>query len=427
MTDTVTSFLSKHRFPLPGEKRSIVDTLLADMRAGLSDPDKAYEDMIPTWMLPPADSPKNESVIVIDAGGTNFRSSLVTFSDCGTPSVSDFRKTSMPGVERELSKREFFDAIADNIDYLKNKASKIGFCFSYSMKITPDGDGIPNAFSKEIKAGEVVGCPVGATLKATLESRGWSKIDHIALINDTVAALLAGAAGVPEGVSYASYIGFILGTGMNAAYIQPEGSFDGRALKKQIVVCESGKAGGFARSDFDEAMDAKSQHKGEYQLEKCCSGAYLGPVALEMLHAAARDALVSEETAASLRALTSLTLIDADRFLYAPRKAGCIADCIKNEADRAVVYELLDALVDRSAWYAANILTACAVQSGEGKDASRPICMLCNGTTFFKTHHLRSRAEGYLEELLWRERGIFYEIVSKDDDITLGTAIAGLS
>ena len=68
---------------------------------------EASQDMIPTWDLPPAESPKNESVIVIDAGGTNFRSCLVTFDAEGNPEISELEKTSMPGIERELSKKEF--------------------------------------------------------------------------------------------------------------------------------------------------------------------------------------------------------------------------------------------------------------------------------------------------------------------------------
>lgn len=439
----------KNRFPLPDGERGIVNILLSDMNAGLKNLADSDEDMSLTWMLPPADPVKNERVIVIDAGGTNFRSCLVSFDAQGKAAISDFKKTVMPGVQREYSKTEFFEAIADNIDYLKNKASRIGFCFSYSMTITKDGDGIPNAFSKEIKAAEVVGCPVGSCLKAELEKRGW-KVDHIALLNDTVAALLAGAAGSEEGVEYSSYVGFILGTGMNGAYIQPEKDFglmeagEGltaqvsggyrragasliRHVERQIVVCESGKTAKFSRSVFDETLDKKSQHPGDYQLEKCCSGAYLGPLALEVLHAACDEKeLLSAQTALSMRSLEHLSLIEMDEFLYAPFKKGVLSECIQSDEDRSVVFELLDSLIDRCAWYAASILCACVVQGGGGRDASKPVCILCNGTTFYKTHHLKSRIEGYLNQLLWKERGLFYEIVSKEDDITLGTAIAGL-
>lgn len=428
MIESVTSFLTRHRFPLASSGRGIVDALRADMSAKFAGDASAWQDMTRTWLLPPEAPPKNERVIVIDAGGTNFRSCLVSFDADGRPTVSDFRKTAMPGVECELCKDDFFNTIADNIDYLKDKACRIGFCFSYSMTITEDGDGIPNAFSKEIKASEVVGCRVGATLAAVLRQRGWSGIEHIALLNDTVAALLAGAAGVDEGVHYSSFVGFILGTGMNGAYIQPQAHFGTRQVARQIVVCENGKFGGFTRSDFDKALDAKSQHPGDYQLEKCCSGAYLGALGLELLHTAATERLVSDGCAQNLLRLQQLSLRELDGFLHAPFCADtAVAVAPVAADDRAIVYELLDALIDRTAWYAANILTACVVQSQAGTDASRPVCLLCNGTTFHKTHKLRVRIESYLEQLLYRERGLAYEIVTKQDDITLGTAIAGLA
>ena len=135
----VSAFLGRHNFSPAGyDINTVIDGLLYDMKEGLKngtgnlDSMSAAQDMIPTWGMPPAESPKNETVIVIDAGGTNFRSCLVTFDAEGKPSISELEKTSMPGIERELSKKEFFDAIANNLEHLKNKASKIGFCFSYA-------------------------------------------------------------------------------------------------------------------------------------------------------------------------------------------------------------------------------------------------------------------------------------------------------
>ena len=158
MKEIVSAFLGRHGFSPAGyDINTVIDGLLYDMKEGLKngtgnlDSMSAAQDMIPTWGMPPAESPKNETVIVIDAGGTNFRSCLVTFDAEGNPSISELEKTSMPGIERELSKKEFFDAIANNLEHLKNKASKIGFCFSYAMRITPDGDGEVLHFSKEIK------------------------------------------------------------------------------------------------------------------------------------------------------------------------------------------------------------------------------------------------------------------------------------
>ena len=438
--EKILSFFLRHHFDVHVSVASLTESVLYDMRLGLfgSDScwcvkkgDSAGQDMIKTWMLPPNEKPRDKSVIVIDAGGTNFRSCLVTFDENGDYTISDFKKTSMPGIERELSKTEFFSQIADNIDYLKNKADRIGFCFSYAMRITEDGDGIPIAFSKEVKAQEVIGCPVGKTLAEELEKRGWNNMQKIALLNDTVSALLAGRIAARNGTAYSSYVGFILGTGINAAYIQPSFALgtDEVLVSKQIVVCEAGKCNKIARSDFDLALDKTTNCPDAYQLEKQCSGAYLGSLAYEVLTCAARDGLFTEKTCENLLALGSLCLIEVDSFLYAPfatDERATISKACTTDGDRELIYDILDILVDRCAKNAAAILSASCIQTGEGKSVLHPIGILCNGTTFFKTHKLRSKIERYLDVYLTESRGISYELLSLEDDITLGTAVAGL-
>ena len=90
---------------------------------------------------------------------------------------------------------------------------KIGFCFSYPAEATPDLDAKLNCWTKGIQAPEIVGQYVGSEL---MKRVGGGKI---AIVNDTVATLLAAKA--TEGdKTYSSYIGFILGTGTNAAYVE---------------------------------------------------------------------------------------------------------------------------------------------------------------------------------------------------------------
>ena len=429
----VSDFLRRHNFDENLSVKYLSERIFYDMNLGLfGGKEKAGEDMFKAWILPPDKKPKNKNVIVIDAGGTNFRSCLVSFDENGGFSISDFKKTKMPGVEKELSKKEFFNAIADNIEYLKNKSDRIGFCFSYAMQITKDGDGIPNAFSKEVKAPEVLGCPVGKTLAEVLHSRGWNKIKKIILLNDTEAALLAGKAAAKNGAEFSSYIGFILGTGINAAYIQPEAEIPGKKEKiaRQIVVCESGKCDKIPLSDFDKAMDEKCAVPKQYPLEKQCSGAYFGAVALEMLRFAAEEKFLSDECSSKIKNLEKLSLIEADEFLHSPFKSGTVSSlcetCAENDSDREKIYLMFDALVDRTAKNAAAILCACAKMTGEGKSCVHPIGILCNGTTFYKTHRLYERIVSHLENFLTKENGIYFEILTLENDITLGTAIAGL-
>ena len=416
----------KHNFVNHIDVLSLAQGILDDMRRGLAK-QTSDQDMIRTFSNPPKKSAANESVIVIDAGGTNFRSCLVTFDAAGVPTISDMEKTRMPGVERELSRKEFFEQFAVNLEHLKNKADRIGFCFSYPMEIQKDGDGILLGFSKEVKAPEVVGCKVGECLKAALAEHGWNTIKRITMCNDTVSALLAGAACAGETHRYSSYIGYILGTGMNAAYLQPKCN----EIDQQIIVCESGKYRSVVRSDFDIEFDKTTVKPGSFYLEKQCSGAYLGPVSTIILQTAAREGLFTQGVAKALLALSEpLTLIEMDKFLHGPFNKDCvlgkIACELATEQDLDTMYQLLDAVAERSARCSAAILTACAIQTGAGKNAANPICILCNGTTFYKTWMVKERTAAYLDEVLTNKLDIHWEIVSAENDITLGTAIAGL-
>ena len=427
MNKNVSAFLARHNFVNHVDIYTSALAILDDMQKGLRK-EEADQDMIRTFCNPPEHSASGKSVIVIDAGGTNFRSCLVSFDSDGKPSISEMEKTRMPGVEKELSKKEFFNQIAENLEHLKNKSDRIGFCFSYPMEIQEDGDGILLGFSKEVKAPEVVGSKIGECLKAALFEHGWSSIKRISLCNDTVAALLAGAACAEKGASYSSYIGYILGTGMNAAYIQPD--CDCCKIKRQIVVCESGKFKSVNRSDFDIDFDKTTVRPKTFYLEKLCSGAYLGPVSLIALQYAAKDGLFTDSVNKAILEIKSLSLIEMDAYLHEPFKKdnplGKIADELASEEDNDRLFQILNAIVERSARYAAAILIACAIQTGAGKNASRPVCILCDGTTFFKTYKIKNRVYGYLDEILTNQLGINWEIVSCDNDITLGAAISGL-
>ena len=273
-----------------------------------------------------------------------------------------------------------------------------------------------------------MGSKVGECLKAALAEHGWNTIKQVTMCNDTTSALLAGAATAGDTHRYSSYIGYILGTGMNAAYLQPD--CDCCGIAKQIIVCESGKFKNINRSDFDIEFDKTTVKPGSFFLEKQCSGAYLGPVSTIILQTAAKEGLFSAKMNEELLKLEPLTLIEMDKYLHSPYNKDCalgkLACEVATADDCDILFQLLDAVVERSARCSAAILTACAIQTGQGKNASNPICILCNGTTFYKTYKVRERTYGYLDQVLTNQLGIYWDIVSAENDITLGTAIAGL-
>jgi hexokinase len=196
------------------------DDFLLEMERGLQVKGQGTLAMIPTFVEADNTIPRGEKVIVLDAGGTNFRTCVVSFDDHLKPTIDSFHKSGMPGVKTEVSAKEFFSTLADQVEPLIGQSDRIGFCFSYAADITADHDGIPIVFSKEIKAPEVIGMPVGKSLLEELSRRGHDvSKKRVSVVNDTVATLLAGK--VATGVSpYDGYIGFILGTGTNTAYVE---------------------------------------------------------------------------------------------------------------------------------------------------------------------------------------------------------------
>lgn len=419
----VKKFLEAHGFFSDFDLKSLTNEVISDMNDGLSGKE-SYQDMFRTYFDPSSIVMQDKSVIVIDAGGTNFRTALVTFRQDGSSSISDFQKTRMPGTECELCKKDFFDKIAESIERFKDKYDEISFCFSYAMTITPDHDGILTNFSKEVKAPEVVGCAIGAELKKSLAAHGWSRIPRVILLNDAAAALIAGS-----GTSkYSSYIGMILGTGLNCAYLQPER--DEWNLKKQIIVCESAKFGGFVKSDFDILLDEKSLRPGTSPYEKLCAGAYLGQLALETIQAAAKEGVFSPAFSKSLAEREKLSLIEVSDFLeMSGADNGTFSNQFDDEGATAEdcknLFSIFDALVNRTAQLAAVLLAACVIQCGEGKTAEKPVCISCNGTTFFKTYKVVGRTKEYLAQIL-DGKNLHYEMLRDEADIAVGTAKAAL-
>ena len=170
--DKVQSFIEKYGLSAKSVNTDeILSLFRAEMKKGLKGASSLA--MIATYVSTDAEIKKGESVIVLDAGGTNFRTCLVTFDDNKNPIISDFQKTGMPGVKEEVSAKQFFSILADNVERLIDKSDRIGFCFSYAAEILENHDGIPLMFSKEIKAPEVVGMPIGENLLKELASRGY--------------------------------------------------------------------------------------------------------------------------------------------------------------------------------------------------------------------------------------------------------------
>lgn len=423
-------FLERHMLTASSvDADRTLDFILSEMEKGLAVENSSSLQMIPTYVSPDAEIVPGKSVIVMDAGGTNFRTCLVTFDDEKHPVISDFRKVGMPGVKEEVSAAEFYSILADNIERLIDKSDRIGFCFSYAASITEDHDGIPIVFSKEIKAPEVIGKPLGKNLLDELARRGHDvSKKKVAVVNDTVATLLAAKAERPDYAS--SYIGFILGTGTNTAYTEQNSRIGKIKLSegREIINVESGCLA-IELGDLDKEFVSGTKDPQKYWFEKKISGAYLGPFAAHVIEAAIKEGVLTSDFAERYRAIEPLNTTRMSHYLESCHNPEY--DLVKavgdNEEDAAALYKILKAIIERAGKLTAINLTAAVLRSGEGQNPRLPVVINADGTTFYKTAFLEFYTRLYLDELLEKKHGRYYEIVNIDNSPTLGAAIAGLA
>jgi hexokinase len=411
------------------EMHAILEQFDREMQAGLEGHPLSLP-MIPTYIEVSKKVPTQKAVIVLDAGGTNFRTSLVSFREDGTPVISDFKKTAMPGIKEEVSAKDFFRIFADEVERLIDKSDNIGFCFSYAARITPEHDGIPLMFSKEIKASEVLGKPLGKNLLDELARRGHDvSKKKVAVLNDTVATLLAGQA-ASQGKEYGGFIGFILGTGTNVAYDEENGNIkklQGLPEGRQIINVESGNFAARGGALDDEFFSTTKQ-PDQYHFEKMISGAYLGGQCELAIDHAIGEGILSKTFAERFNMVKPLSTTVMSNYLEMPfNKDYALVKCVDgNEDDALALWTIIDSLIAKAAKLTAANLTAAVMKSGLGKDPRRPVCINADGTTFYKTEFLKEYMEYYLHMYLQNECGRYAQLVRIDDSPTIGAAIAGL-
>lgn len=401
---------------------------LDEMEKGLNGESSSLA-MIPAYVGTDGTVLPEKAVAVIDAGGTNLRICLARFDGQGQIELSGFSKQPMPGRDHETTASEFYTVLVDALEPLKDKFEYIGFCFSYPATIMPDYDGRLLHWTKEIKIPELVGKHIGAGLLDALETRGMAGKKTV-ILNDTVAALLAGMA-QGQAFSASSYIGFILGTGTNTAYVERNdniGKLDGYlGVGSQVINVESGGFAGVPRGSFDLQLDARSENPAGHVFEKLISGVYMGPLTLELLQALASEGEFSNSGGAALSIMKDLSTIHIDNLAAGNgRDIDVLGSEVFTDADREIMKNVFAAVVDRAALLTAVNIAAAVVKSGLGQDADHPVCVNIDGSTYYKTYQLAEKAQAHLNVLL-ATRGLHIRCIQVDDAPVVGAAIAGLT
>ena len=425
---TPENFLRENDFVTAAEidRDALIASFVSEMEKGLAGEPSSLP-MIPSYIGVDGKVPQGAKAAVLDAGGTNFRSGVVTIP----PAIESRANMPMPGVKVEVGVEEFYSALADEVRRVRPLATvdRVGFCFSYPAEATADLDAKLMRWTKGIKAPGIVGQFVGRELMSRLGG------GRIAVVNDTVATLLAAKA--TEGDrEYSSYLGFILGTGTNTAYVERNENI----LKlpgldpfgKMIINAESGSFDKIARSRFDSAMDAKTLTPGSNRFEKMISGAYLGPIGLEVYKAAAKEGFFSNGAASRLAGLKMLETMDFDNFVAGLKKEGRVNpldEVFSDAIDAKMARRLGLPVFERAATLTAVHLAAFVIKTGEGVSASAPVAIKADGSTYYKTRAIpfADSVRRELDDILVRRRNIHYEITPQIEDAPMvGAGIAAM-
>ncbi len=411
------------------DAEALLNSFLDEMEKGLNGEASSLL-MFPSYVSTTRQVPQATPVAVIDAGGTNLRVCVARLNAAHEAEFTNFTKQPMPGRDSEVEPTEFYAVLADALQPFQDKVTKIGFCFSYPAEIQPNGDGRLLHWTKEIKIPGLVGKLIGDGLLAELDARGMPG-KQVVVLNDTVATLLAGLA-TGQAFNASSYIGFILGTGTNTAYVEDNANIGKLAGTlgngSQVINVESGAFAALERGRFDLQLDAESENPDKHVFEKLISGVYMGPLALKLLQALASESThLSETGAAALLDLKELSTIDIDNLTADNgRDIGVLAGTEFSDYDRDIMKTVFNAVVQRAALLTAVNLAAVVVKSGAGTDADHPVCINIDGSTYYKTFKLADSVQAHLKSIL-EARGLHFRCIDVDDAPVVGAAIAGLT
>ncbi|MDR2510743.1 MAG: hexokinase [Spirochaetaceae bacterium] len=433
------------------DKASLLRDFCVDMERGLRG-ESSSMPMIPSHLSPVYSAPAGKTVVAFDAGGTNLRVSRVQFDESGRPVPVITERAPMPGTRGRLSAEEFYDALAHTAAPCFKDGGEIagiGFCFSYEMTVTKDGDGIPTAMSKEVDAPEVMGKSLGAGLRGALKKLGIHAPERIIFLNDTTATLLSGIAQIPAryadkttdgsplakdriGIESGEVMGFILGTGLNTAYPEkniPKIGFSSNE-RPQIIVAESGAYNPRCLGRLDREFDALTTQPGFHTLEKAAAGAYLGPLSLYIIKKAVEEKLLRFEKQDELLAMPKLETRDLNEFLHRPLALEGRLGSLFSKNEHGVIAALcyLESIItERAALLAAGLIAGTAERIEAGYDPLRPFRIAIEGTTYVRYHHIRESIEARLRELLCRDTPRFYITATVDQASLFGAAVGALS
>lgn len=394
------------------------EAFLLDMELGLKKEPSSVK-MIPTYLSASGSTEVKKPIAVIDAGGTNFRTCLVTYDD-NSRATEHLTINRMPGSDgHAITWNDFISHAAASVSPLLEHTDRIGFCFSYPTFMLPDGDGILLELTKQVKISGFEGRQICRDLKLKLRELGYDNI-HIVLLNDTPAVLLS-AVGADANVGEIGLVGLISGTGTNVSCILPTSSlreFGEYSKETMLINTESGGFSGLNRGEIDFELDSNTSDPGAYLYEKMTSGAYLGELCRLLLIKAVNCVLISPLTCDKYNEKYSLDSKAADLICRGEIKLG-------TEADTNIAKLLCTAVFDRAARCVCSNIAA-VVKLLNKKSVCDNLLVSADGSVFRNSYVFNTKLIEYSDFYLGNALGCKVKYVSYENSTIFGTAVAAL-
>lgn len=259
------------------ELAQVAAAFRCDIESGLKEDSQSSLRMLKSYVGLPTGNETGE-FLALDFGGTNVRVLLIKLLGGGKYEV--LNKVAKPlcvegiydFVGSDAKAEDLFDFIAGLIDEVigedRDKEYLLGHTFSFPSQQTDLYNASLIIWTKEFATQGVEGKIVNDLLCEALARNEIMNVRPVAVINDTVATLLAAAY-----KTEATYIGSICATGHNTAYLEP---YNGETMPRMILNLESGGFNKLLTNQYDKVLDAQSEKPGEQRLEKMVSGRYVG-------------------------------------------------------------------------------------------------------------------------------------------------------
>ncbi len=418
----------------PSEKEllSYVEIFISEMKNGLekNDDNNCSLKMLPSY-LNVNRLEKEDKCIVIDAGGTNLRVALLELNKNDYKLMS-FKKTTLPGIEKSYSKDEFFEYIFDFIKDSLNDSDKIGFCFSYPMEIFPNKDGKLLRWTKEVKVPDAVNSIIGSELINIIKKKNHSE-KRVILLNDTVACLFGGI-GFSGKKDYDDYIGLIVGTGCNTAYIEDERNIKklqttSKNSKLQVINIESGNFDKVCFTEVDRLLHNETNDPNKQILEKMVSGRYLSRLMYYLLDIAISENIVSSEMEEISPLLNSSSTKEISEWINFGRH------CNNNFANKlhklnptkeqiSILSTIIKAIMNRATSLIAMKLASIIHKKKRGTLIHKPTSIIAEGSVIESFPYFKKYIEHHLSSILGKLGTYHYDIIHIDNSNIIGSGVA---